>query len=1242
MRIRAFALAFVSALLLSFSALGSSQAKPADRLLSPIVSSQRTITNPVHPLATRQNDLGRVNANQVFHRLVLLLQRSPDQEASLRQLLKDQQDKTSPQYHQWLTPAQFGQRFGPSDNDLATITGWLRARGFSVEAPSNGRQFLVFTGTSSQLETAFQTEMHRYSVHQKTYFANAKPASIPAALAPSVRGMASLTSFAQMQPQYHLAANPNMDIGGAPLTGPADLSAVYDASPLQISGIQGQGQSIALIEESNINPTDLTEFRSITGLPAATLNVIVNGPDPGPLYNGEETEAIADVEYAGAFTPDATLNVVVTASTELNQGIDLSTIYAVDFLVSPITSLSYGGCEALDNTYLPGTEELYQYAYEQGAAEGISHFVSSGDYGGDSCGYLGIGAGYGVNAIGSSPWNVSVGGTEFIMPDPNVYFPAPSFTATGYIPESTWNDYENPEDGRSLAGGGGASVFYNSLTNPSLGIGKPAWQTGPGVPADNARDVPDVSLVAGDNLAYMVCQADAFGGNCAQGQALGLIGTSLASPSWASIQALINQKNNLIDGAGNPNPVYYQLAGQQNSPFHDITVGDTKVPDGYCSFDYCAGANLVGYVASPGYDLTTGLGSVDVNQLASNWLPPTGSGVPTVTLSTGGVTSITHGDALTVTVSVSSGGSTVPTGNVVLLAGTQAIDQITLDGTGNATLQIGAASGIELPGGSYNLIAQYAGDAHFAVAKSNSIPLTVNPEATITQASSSSAVAVPYGTIITISAAAYGVNSSSGYPVPGAYSFSEGATTLGSATLAQTGERFSLWAKGTTANLQLSGTTLLGAGTHLIVVSSPPASASFEPSVSGPVEVVVNKSAVLVSLIPNHTNPTVNSTVNLVVTVQNLLVNNNYVSLNEVPVTGNVDFYDTSTNPATKLGTAALSAGGTTSLPVTFSAAGQHALVAQYDGDANNLPNTSGAVDISVGSKSPTSITVSSGINFTYAPTPINLQAVVTGDSAGALPTGTVTFTDATANNGAGSTVGSATLGSSGSATFSATSLSPGTHSITASYPGDANFAGSTSVAYQVSIISLNLTSSPASATVSAGQNVQSIAVKIATNSIFTNYYFSSVNLACSGLPTGASCVFGTTAVNPTYNSTTGVLSGSTTLAIYSTGPTLQKAAVAPPHKPWHATAPLALAGLVALVFRRRRVLASLAGLIMLVFFLGLSGCTSGSGGQYNITSPGTPAGSYPVTVTGTMIDGPFGTFTTTATFNLTVTAVGQ
>ena len=1240
MRPHVRALSLAVAMALTPSAFGFSQVKPADRLLSPIVASQRTVTNPVHPLATRQNDVGRVTGSHVFQRMILLLQRSPEQETALRQLLADQQDPKSPQYHKWLTPTQFGQQFGPSDADLAKVQSWLQAQGFSVEKPSIGRQFLEFTGTSAQVETAFQTQMHTFSIGGKAYFANATPASIPTALAPAVKGVASLTSIGRitMKPQYHMAANPKMQIGGSALTGPADLAAIYDATPLQKNQVEGQGQSVALIEESNIDPQDVTDFRTVTGLPTAKLNVIVNGPDPGQLWSdGEETEAIADVEYAGSLAPDATLNVIVTESTDLNQGIDYSMVYAVDYDVSPITSLSYGGCEAMeaDSGNLV-TVALYGAAYEQGAAEGISHFVSAGDNGGDACGNLGaygVSAGYGVNAIGNSLWNVSVGGTEFIMPDPDTYFPpANNYLATGYIPESTWNDYQNPQDGRPLAGGGGASIFYP----------KPDWQAGPGVPADGRRDLPDVSLLAGDNLSYMVCQRD-MGADCSSGQAVGVTGTSLASPSWASIQALVNQKNALMNGAGNPNPTYYQLAAGKNSPFHDITAGDTKVPD--------ANGTLIGYPATAGYDLATGLGSVDVNALATSWMPPTGSGQTTVTLDTGGVTTITHGDPITANFSVAPvSGTTIPSGNVVLMAGTEGAYRQTLDANGNGTVVFGSSGvGTELPGGTYNLAAHYGGDANFAPSDSSPIALTVNPEPTYTTVFSNETAPQPFGAPILLGAQASGLNSGSGTVVSGVYTFTENGNTLGTSSMLNTGEEFGFLKSNLATFISLGGPSALPVGIHFINASSPPASASFLASTSlVPAAVAVTKGAVLATLSPDHTSPTLNSVVNFQISAVNL-------SGPGAPVTGKVELIDATTPPGVvvasgTLGTMSDQAGAFhATLSASFASAGPHTLIAGYVGDANNYGALSGAVDLNVGAATggqvSTSTTIGPGAGlvdgrFALGGNNVSISAMVAGDTGGSAPTGTVTFTDAANKN---AVVGTAAVGTNGTATLTTKTLAGGKHYIVANYSGDSNFATSASQSIEVDIADFSVSDSPSSVTVTAGQSA-SVTFTYSGAIDFTKLPGApgtgSVGVSCSGLPQGAQCSFSNAVITPTAGSG-GTTSGSVTVTITTTGPSLQVAANQAPHRPLGNVPPLALAGLFAiglpLIFRKRRTFTVLLGLLLLAVVGTLNGCNGGST-TYSISNPGTVPGTSNVSVTASFNGGPmYGTLSHTATVALIV-----
>ncbi len=1223
MQVRNCVIPFVAMAALSLSAVCAAQSAPADRIVSAIVPSQRTMTNAVNPLATKQNDIGHVEGSRVFHRLVLVLQRSPQQETALKQLLEEQQDPKSAEYHKWLTPAEFGQQFGPSDDDMAKIEGWLKSEGFSVEQPPNGRQYLIFTGTSAQVDAAFQTQMDNFKVSGKTYIANATAASIPTALAPDVRGVASLSSFnsEEFTPTIHPAATPKIELATGLLTGPADVDAIYDATPLQKASIEGQGESIALIEESNINPQDVADFRTATGLPAANLNVIVNGTDPGLLaYTGDEFEAVSDAEWSGAVDPDATLNVIVSASTEFVQGIDYSAMYAVDYDVSQITAMSYGGCETY-NDLSEGTY-LFGLLYEQGAAEGISQFVSAGDNGGDACQFLGISAGYGVNGIGDSPWNVSVGGTEFIMPDPSVYFP--NGAATGYIPESTWNDYQNPYDGRPLAGGGGPSVDW----------GKPAWQAGPGVPADGARDVPDVSLLAGDNLAYMTCESD-IGYDCAQGYAGGVIGTSISNQVWAGIQALVNQKNGLVNGAGNPNPTYYQLAAGTNSPFHDITIGNTKVPD--------PDGQLVGYTATPGYDLATGLGSVDINNLATDWMPPTGSGTATATLSDGGVATITHGDALTVNLTVTGNGSKVPSGNVVYMAGTQGVMQDTLSSSGTDSFSFGPTSEQELPGGSYKLTARYAGDTNYAPATSNAIALTVNAEPTTTEVGASVKVAIPYGDPVTVGAAAYGTNSGTGYPVPGTYSFTDTSTgaKLGTASLADTGESFAFLNSQGSADLTLSGATALGAGTHAVVAASP-ANASFQASTSSPVTILVDTSSPLVSLTPDHTTPALNSTVNLLVSVLN-------VYGTDVPATGTVTVWNESTSPATALGTATLASTPDSegafdaTIPVKFTTAGVYPLVATYSGDANDNSNYSGAVDVTAGGKASSTTEIMSAPYDSLAGTNVTIVAGVTGDSSGTAPTGTVTFTDASASNGAGAVLGTEPLAANGTATLTINTLTAGTHAIVASYSGDANYASSIAQGVTINIGDFTFSSSSSSVSMTSGQSSTAITLSFSGTEYLN--VGAGVQLSCSGLPTGAACNFSTTTMQPTENSN-GTSSGTATVTITTTGPTLQKAALKRPRKPLGGGSgiPLSLAGLLALglplAWRKRKLFGSMLGLALLAVLVSMNGCGSSGPQQYTISSAGTPAGTSTVSVMATVSLGSE-TLTHTATVTLNVTAAG-
>ncbi len=326
----------------------------------------------VHPLARLAFDRGPVADAQALHRMLLLLRRSSDQESSLLQLLDDQQSKFSPNYQRWLTPDDFGKQFGVTDSDLQTITQWLSSQGFIDIHVGPGRTAVEFSGNVGQVRNAFHTEIHQYEVNGESYLANATDPQIPAALAAGISGIVSLHNFPVQSHLHQIGTfHKSLKTGETkPLftfpgcssncyaVGPADFANIYNTAPL-LSGspkIDGTGQGIAIVGQSNINPQDVIDFRNIFGLPQnfSASNIILNGPDPG--INTLESEADLDVEWSGAVAPGARIDFVTSAETETTSGVHLSALYIVDHNVDPVMSESFGGCEqglgvALNNFY---------------------------------------------------------------------------------------------------------------------------------------------------------------------------------------------------------------------------------------------------------------------------------------------------------------------------------------------------------------------------------------------------------------------------------------------------------------------------------------------------------------------------------------------------------------------------------------------------------------------------------------------------------------------------------------------------------------------------------------------------------------------------------------------------------------------------------------------------------------------------------------------------------------------------
>jgi pseudomonalisin len=607
-------------------------AQAQDRVTTFIDDDQRvTLPGNRHPLATSQYDTGKVAPDYRMGRMLLTLLPDASQKEALDQLLDAQHNPDSPSYHLWLTPEQYGDRFGVSEADTAQVTGWLQAHGMEVEEVSSSRRSVIFSGTAAQVESTFHTQIHTYKIGSEVHHANASDPQIPAAFVGVVGGVVSLHDF-RSAPMNNGARMPIPDFtsGGSYYLAPADFAAIYDLTPLYQQSINGSGQSVAIVARSNINLADARQFRTTFGLPANDPQIILNGTDPGTSNSNEETEADLDVEWSGAVARNAAIKFVVSKSTNSSDGSYLSAQYIVSHNLAPVMSMSFGLCEAALGA---SGNSFINSLWQQAAAQGITVFVSAGDSGAAGCDSASASRatrGRGVNGLCSSPYSVCVGGTEFNdTAHPSLYWlssnaPGTQSSALSYIPEVAWNE---SSAGGLWATGGGMSTIY----------AKPSWQTGTGVPADGKRDVPDVSLTSAGHDGYLIYQN---GGLYVVG------GTSAAAPSFAGTMALVVQ--NSAARQGNANNVFYSLASKQRaggaSIFHDITSGNNSVP------------GQTGFNATIGYDQATGLGSIDGFVMVTHWSDATAAPAFHATASANSL-ALTAGSSqsLTLTVTVSGG-----------------------------------------------------------------------------------------------------------------------------------------------------------------------------------------------------------------------------------------------------------------------------------------------------------------------------------------------------------------------------------------------------------------------------------------------------------------------------------------------------------------------------------------------------------------------------------------------------------
>ena len=737
---------------------------PAPRIQAGISSAEMsTLKGSAAAIAQPQFDAGRMPANTPLIGITLVFNRTAAQQADLEALLAAQQNPASPLFHQWLTPEQFGARFGMAQADIDRVTGWLQQQGFSIDSVARGRNSIRFSGNVGQVEQAFRTQMHYYKSNGVQHIAPSTVLSVPSAIAPAVEGVRNLSDFRPRS--MRISASPDLALKARPaftssssgnvFFSPGDIKTVYDFAPLTSTGINGAGQSIVIVGQSDVDLTDVENFQTAAGLAVKDpIKVLVPTTGSPAFISGDESESDLDLEWSGAMAPGATIYFVHTGNSTNNNGVFDSISYAVDQKLGNIISVSYGACESLLGGF------SLESTFQQAAAQGQTVVSASGDQGSTACFQsptttnptLAVQEALAVNYPASSPYVTGVGGTEIDQTNSAYYTAGQGYwiaqssndvisSAIKYMPEVAWNDDSPPTSnnpGGLSATGGGVSALFN----------KPTWQTGvPGIPADGKRDVPDISFFSSPNyVAYLYCSSDTSAWNtsilpyqqasCSGGTFRDTVsggnwltaagGTSFATPIFAGMLALLGEAKGYTTGQGLINPTLYTLASNSTTyaaAFHDITSGNNYCTAGttYCS---TTSGSTTHYNTNAGYDPVTGLGSIDLGILAGASL---GTGYwpaattpllgTTTTVSVSNATPLVNTNVtFTITVAPVTGTST-PTGTVNLSIdgggtaynnnGTTATVNLTANGTATYTTTF-ATSGV------HTVVAQYAGSATYA------------------------------------------------------------------------------------------------------------------------------------------------------------------------------------------------------------------------------------------------------------------------------------------------------------------------------------------------------------------------------------------------------------------------------------------------------------------------------------------------------------------------------------------------
>ena len=986
-------------------------------------------------------DLGAASAGPRLERVLLLLQPSDAQRAALDGELKQQQDPTSAEYHRWLTPTQFADRYANSAADVAAVVSWLQSEGITVAPLPAGRGWIEFSGTVAQLEQAFQTRVHSVATGSGVRLAIADSVSVPGALQPLIHGLVSLdgaVSEPAMTAPLAIQA-PLADLENAPATGaealtPQLASQALHLDALHSSGATGAGEAIAIATRSNVRAEDVAAFRASFGLAANPVQIAINGADPG--RTSDEAEAVMSASWAGAAAPGAQIVLVPAATTNATDGIDLSLAAIVDQVTAPTVAVGFSSCEA---ALSEAHQAFYAAVYRQAAAEGMAVIAASGDSGASACSPAGsrlaTDRGFGVNALASTPWNTAVGTVAF----------ADAGSGAGAAALAGWSPRNSADP--AYAGGGGASARYSV----------PAWQPLPAqnsaqVASPHSRLMPDVALPAaidtGVNHGLVFC----LGGNGIEAggavpcKAVRAGGSAAAAALFAGVAAIVAEKNG---AQGNVAPRLYQLS-RRSGIFEDVQQGNARLACTAASAG-CDASGQIGFDAAAGYDLASGLGSVDAQKLVTEWATPeaTGTGATSVVLTVSPMAlNNTYNPSAQITFSASVSsltGGAMPTGTVTFSDATTngAITvggaAVTLDSSGKASVTVNSG----LPVGGNNVTAQYSGDATYAAANS-SPPFVV----TIAKSQTTPAISAP-ATVAAGASFTATVTITAGTPPAGSLPPS-GAVTMAVDGVAVATSNLSTAGGVTSATFTLTAPTT--SGSHNLQATYP-GDANYSSSVAT-VAFSISKAATITTLTATPGVLTPGTAETLTATVAPL-----NAGTTSFTITGTVAFYD----GTVLLGTANLSMNSATLSGIALSTATSHSLTAVYSGDTSWGGSASNAVVL-------TPVLLADSVTLTVSPAAMapgqvaTLMATVTPGVAPAAtaeqnPTGNVIFYNGT------TVIGTVALMAGPNHTATATLLSAtlpaGPDVLTAYYVGDLFYEANTSNSITFNVQDFAITPAP-------------------------------------------------------------------------------------------------------------------------------------------------------------------------------------